>query len=116
MDKIENFLKEPSMEKLERLRGSEIKKIGEKLELNIQNSMRKHELVRKITEHMVDENVFEEAALEELSNWRKFEYKTEWNWREIRRSWRKLELNKKWGCEQSTWREEDAKKAMTVCK
>ena len=66
MDKIENFLKEPSMEKLERLRKSEIMKVGEKLELNVQNSMRKHELVRKITEHMVDENVFEETALEEL--------------------------------------------------
>ena len=66
MDKIENFLKEPSMEKLERLRKSEIVKIGEKLELNVQKTMRKLELVRKIAEHMVDENVFEEAALEEL--------------------------------------------------
>ena len=66
MDKIENFLKEPSMEKLERLRKSEIMKIGEKLELNVENSMRKHELVRKIAEHMVDENMFEEAVLEEL--------------------------------------------------
>ena len=66
MDKIGNFLKEPSMEKLERLRKSEIIKIGEKLELNVRNSMRKHELVRKIVEHMVDENVFEEAVLEEL--------------------------------------------------
>ena len=66
MDKIENFLKEPSMEKLERLRKSEIIKIGEKLELKVQNSMRKHELVREIARHMVDENVFEEAVLEEL--------------------------------------------------
>ena len=66
MDKIENFLKEPSMEKLERLRKSEIIKIGEKLELNVQKTMKKHELVRKIVEHMVDENVFEEAVLEEL--------------------------------------------------
>ena len=54
------------MEKLERLRKSEIIKIGEKLELNVQNSMRKHELVREIASHMVDENVFEEAVLEEL--------------------------------------------------
>ena len=67
MDIIENFLEEPSMEKLERLRKSEIIKIGENLELNVQNSMKIHELVRKITEHMVDENVFEETALEELS-------------------------------------------------
>ena len=66
MDKIENFLKEPSMEKLERLRKREIIKIGEKLELNVENSMRKHELVREIARHMVDENVFEEAVLEEL--------------------------------------------------
>ena len=64
MDKIENFLKEPSMERLERLRKSEIVKIGEKLEINVENSMRK--LVRKIAEHMVEENVFEEAALEKL--------------------------------------------------
>ena len=28
--------------------------------------MKKHELKRKIMEHMVDENVFEETALEEL--------------------------------------------------
>ena len=54
------------MEKLERLRKNEIMKIGEKLELNVQKTMRKHELVRKIAEHMVDENVFEEAALEKL--------------------------------------------------
>ena len=66
MDKIENFLKEPSMEKLEKLRKSEIIKIGEKLELNVENSMRKHELVIKIARHMVDENIFEEAVLEEL--------------------------------------------------
>ena len=66
MDKIENFLKEPSMEKLEKLRKSEIIKIGEKLEFNVENSMRKHELVIKIARHMVDENVFEEAVLEEL--------------------------------------------------
>ena len=66
MDKIENFLKEPSMEKLEKLRKSEMIKIGEKLELNVENSMRKHELVIKIARHMVDENVFEEAVLEEL--------------------------------------------------
>ena len=66
MDIVENFLKEPSMEKLERLRKSEIIKIGEKLESNVQTTMRKHELVRKITAHMVDENVFEETAWEEL--------------------------------------------------
>ena len=66
MDKIENFLKEPSMEKLEKLRKSEIIKIGEKLELNVEKTMRKHELVREIARHMVDENVFEEAVLEEL--------------------------------------------------
>ena len=51
MDVIENFLEEPSMEKLERLRKSEIIKIGEKLELNVQKTMRKDELVRKLTEH-----------------------------------------------------------------
>ena len=63
MDIIENFSGEPSMEKLERLRKSEIMKIGEKLELNVQNSMKKHELVRKITEHMVGENVFERNSI-----------------------------------------------------
>ena len=65
MDVIENFLEESSMEKLERLRKSEIIKFGEKLELNVQKTMRKDEHVRKLTEHMVDENVFEKTALEE---------------------------------------------------
>ena len=63
---IENFLEEHSMEKLERLRKSKIIKIGKRFELNMQKMMRKDELVRKITEHMVDENVFEETILEEL--------------------------------------------------
>ena len=54
------------MEKLEKLSKSEIIKIGERLELNMQKTIRKDELVRKITEHMVDENVFEEIILEEL--------------------------------------------------
>ena len=54
------------MEKLERLRKSEIIKIGERLELNVQKMMRKDELVRKITEYMMDENVFEETISEEL--------------------------------------------------
>ena len=114
MDKIENFLKEPSMEKLEKLRKSEIIKIGEKLELNVENSMRKHELVIKIARHMVDENVFEEAVLEELPTemirmtpeeieLEKLKYKHKWNYREIRWNWRKLKFSKKRGCEKSTW-------------
>ena len=106
MDKIENFLKEPSMEKLERLRKSEIVKIGEKLELNVQKTMRKHELVTKIAEHMVDENVFEEAVLEDLPTeiirmtpeqieLEKIKYKPKWNYREIRWNWRKKKFSKK---------------------
>ena len=66
MDVIENILEEPSMEKLEKLRKGEIMKIGERLELNVQKILRKDEFVRKITEHMVDENVFEETILQEL--------------------------------------------------
>ena len=109
--KIENFLKEPSMEKLERQRKSEIVKIGEKLELNVQNTMRKHELVRKIAVHMVDENMFEEAALEELPTeiirmtpeqieLEKIKIQAQ---REIRWNWKKLKFSKKQGCEKSTW-------------
>ena len=41
-------------------------KIGEKLELNVVNSIWNTDLVRKIAEHMLDENMFEEAVLEEL--------------------------------------------------
>ena len=43
---------------LQKLRKSEIIKIGERFELNVQKKMRKDEFVRKITEHRVDENVF----------------------------------------------------------
>ena len=63
---IENFFEEPSMQKVERLRKNEIIKIGKRLELNVQKTMRKDELVRMLTEHMEDENVFEETTLEEL--------------------------------------------------
>ena len=41
MDVIENFLEERSMEKFEKLRKSEIIKIGERLELNVQKKREK---------------------------------------------------------------------------
>ena len=114
MDKIGNFLKEPSMEKLERLRKSEIIKIGEKLELNVQNSMRKHELVREIARHMVDENVFEEAVLEELPTemirmtpeeieLEKIKIQAQMELQRNKMELEKEKFSKKQGCEKSTW-------------
>lgn len=54
------------MEKLGRLRKSNLIRIGEELELNVQKAMRKDRLIRVIAKHMVDENIFEEAILGEL--------------------------------------------------
>ena len=62
--------------------------------------MRKHELVREIARHMVDENIFEEAVLEELPTemirmtpeeieLEKIKIQAQWNYREIKWNWRK---------------------------
>ena len=42
IENINKFSEEPSMEKLEKFRKSELIKIGEKLEMEVQRSMRKY--------------------------------------------------------------------------
>ena len=64
MDGIEDFLREPALEKLEAMRKSSLLEIGEKLEL--QTRMRKEKLVRIISEHTVDEQIFEAEILDRL--------------------------------------------------
>ena len=66
MDGIEDFLREPALEKLEALRKSSLLEIGEKLELETRKAMRKEKLVRIISEHMVDEQIFEAEILDRL--------------------------------------------------
>ena len=66
MGDINKFLEEPSTEKLEKFRKSELIEIGEKLELEVRRSMRKNRLIRTIAEHMVDEDIFEAEILEDL--------------------------------------------------
>ena len=63
---MNTFLEEPSMEKLEKFRKSELVKIGEKLELEVRRSVRKNIRIRIIAEHMVDEDIFEVEVLEDL--------------------------------------------------
>lgn len=64
MDEMEDFLKEPSLEKLEVMRKSVLLEVGEKLELETKKAMRKEKIVRIIVEHMVDEQIFETEVLE----------------------------------------------------
>ena len=66
MDRIEDFLREPALEKLEAMRKSSLQEIGEKLELETRKAMRKEKLVRIISEHMVDEQIFEAEILDRL--------------------------------------------------
>ena len=66
MDGIEDFLREPALEKLEAMRKSSLLEIGEKLELETRKAMRKEKLVRIISEHMVDEQIFEAEILDRL--------------------------------------------------
>ena len=66
MEEINKFLEEPSVEKLEKFRKSELIEIGEKLELEVQRSMRKNRVIGTIAEHMVDEDIFEAEILEDL--------------------------------------------------
>lgn len=68
MDEVDEFLEEPSMEKLGRLRKSDLIRICEKLDLNVQKATRKDKLIRVISEYVVDENIFEEVVLGELSS------------------------------------------------
>ena len=63
MEGVEDFLKEPVLEKVELLRKGELIEIGEKLELSIKRS---NEIIRIITEHMIEEHIFGEEALDDL--------------------------------------------------
>ena len=66
MDGIEDFLREPVLEKLEAMRKSSLLEIGDKLKLETRKVMRKEKLVRIISEHMVDEQIFEVEILDRL--------------------------------------------------
>ena len=66
MDGVEDFLRESALEKLEAMRKSSLLEIGEKLELETRKAMGKEKLVRIISEHMVDEQIFEAEILDRL--------------------------------------------------
>ena len=66
MEGVENFLKKPAPERLELLRKEELIEIEEKLELGVKRSIRKKEITRIVTEHMIDEHVLGEEALDDL--------------------------------------------------
>ena len=66
MDGIEDFLREPALGKLEAMKKSSLLEIGKKLELETRKAMRKERLVRIISEHMVDEPIFEAEILDRL--------------------------------------------------
>ena len=63
MDEVDHFINEPTIERLELLRKSQLMEIGNRLEFSVSKSMRKNELQRKIIEHMVDKDIFGEDTL-----------------------------------------------------
>ena len=66
MERVEDFFKEPAPEKLELLRKGELIETGEKLELGVKRSMRKNEIIRIVTEYMMEEHILGEEALDDL--------------------------------------------------
>ena len=64
----EDFLREPSLGKLDSLRKDDMLEVGRKLELAVRGSMRKTELKKIIVEHMVDNDVFEAGVLVDLND------------------------------------------------
>ena len=68
MDGVEDFLREPALEKLEAMRKSSLLEIGEKLDLELETrkAMMKKKLVRIISEHMVNKQIFEAEILDRL--------------------------------------------------
>ena len=63
----ESFVRDPSLEKLNRLRKDELVEAGKRLELEVRPAMRKSEVRRIILEHLVDNDICEESALDELA-------------------------------------------------
>ena len=64
MDGIDDSLREPALGKLEAMRKCSLLEIGKKLELETRKAMRKERLVGIISEHMVDEQIFEAEILD----------------------------------------------------
>lgn len=66
MTDTDEFLKNPSPDKLYRLKKDDLIVIGKKLDLEVRGAMRKSQLMRIIAEHMVDNDRFDEEVLEDL--------------------------------------------------
>lgn len=66
MANVEEFMKELTPEKLRGLKKDEMLAIGRKLKLEVRGPMRKIVIMKKITEHMVNNNIFEEETLEDF--------------------------------------------------
>lgn len=66
MSVSEYFLKSPTPEILLRLKKDDIVEIANNLESDVMKSMSKSKLVRVVTEHMVDNDIFNEGMLNQL--------------------------------------------------
>ena len=66
MSVVDTFLESPTYEGLAKLRKDSILEIGLKLELEVKRAMRKTQLIKIVSEHMVDNDVFEERILDDL--------------------------------------------------
>ena len=62
----EAFIRDPSLDKLNRLRKDELMEAARRLELGVRPAMRKTEIRRVILEHLVDNDICEESALDDV--------------------------------------------------
>ena len=62
--KAEDFMKSPSTETFEKLKKDELLSLGQHLGVNVKSQMRKSKIFNLVLEHMVEEEIFSETALE----------------------------------------------------
>ena len=63
---VDEFLKAPSLENFLLFRKPDLLTIGKGLKLKVKSSMRKAEIKNIIIQHLVDQEIFEETALDEI--------------------------------------------------
>ena len=66
MSAIDTFLKSPTFDDLIKMKKDHILEVGLKLELDVRRSMRKTQLIRVVSEDMVDNDIFDKSVLNDL--------------------------------------------------
>ena len=66
MSAIDTFLNSPTFDDLIKMKKDHILEVGLKLELDVRQSMRKTQLIKVVSEDMVDNDIFDKSVLDDL--------------------------------------------------